>query len=157
MDERLPPHRYSVRLRVRNYEIDGLGHVNNAVYLHYLELAAWEHSDHLGMTLEDYRALDRIFILRRLEIDYLRQASAGDVLEVTTWAHELRGARAVRKYEIKQAETGQILVQATGVWAWIESSTGRPRPIPPTLIELFTRPADTGAGVVEPYDPAGNG
>ena len=123
-----------------------LGHVNNAVYLHYLEQAAWEHSEYLGVTLARYDELGGVFVMRKLEIDYLRPAVAGDTLEIMTWAHEMHGPRAVRKYEIAHADTGKVLVRATALWAWIERATGRPRPMPPGLIELFSRPASADAG-----------
>jgi len=42
---------FTTQLRVRHYEMDPLGHVNNAVYQNYLEQAAIEHSEHLGFTL----------------------------------------------------------------------------------------------------------
>jgi acyl-CoA thioester hydrolase len=146
-DEQRPPtHRFVTRLRVRNYEMDAFGHVNNAVYLHYLEQAAWEHSEYLGVTWRDYEQLGGIFILRKMEVEYLRPSVAGDILEVSTWAHELRGARAVRRYEIVNADSGTLLVQATGVWAWIERATGRPRPLPAMIHERFIRPVHPDAG-----------
>ena len=146
MDDQPRPHRFVTRLRVRNYEMDVFGHVNNAVYLHYLEQAAWEHSEHLGVTLARYNELGGIFTMRKMEIDYLRPAVAGDTLEIVTWAHEMRGPKAVRKYEIAHADTMRVLVRATALWAWVERSTGRPRPIPAQLIELFSRPAAPDAG-----------
>lgn len=81
---------YKTQLRVRYHEMDALGHVNNAVYQHYLEQAAIEHSEYLGLNLDRYRELGGWFIMRRVEIDYLRPAIAGDILEVTTWVHEMR-------------------------------------------------------------------
>ena len=129
--------RFVTHLRVRHYEMDALGHVNNAIYLHYLEQAAWEHSEHLGLTLAGYEELGGIFIMRKLEIDFVRPAVAGDLLAITTWVHEMRGARAGRKYEIARAEDGQLLVQATALWAWIERVTGRPRPIPASVLAMF--------------------
>ena len=64
--------------------MDALGHVNNAVYQHYLEHAAIEHLEHLGFTLDRYRELGGVFVMRRIEIDYLRSAAAGDRLEIST-------------------------------------------------------------------------
>lgn len=45
------------QLRVRHYEMDTLGHVNNAIYQHYLEQAAIEHSESLGFGLDRYKKL----------------------------------------------------------------------------------------------------
>ena len=93
---------FTIQLRVRHYEMDALGHVNNAVYQSYLEQAAIEHSEHLGLTLDNYRQLGSVFVMRRLAIDYLRPAIAGDYLDITTWIQEVRGSRAVRRYEIRK-------------------------------------------------------
>ena len=147
MDQQGDPGRFVAHLRVRHYEMDALGHVNNAIYLHYLEQAAWEHSEHLGLSLSRYEELGGIFIMRKLEIDFVRPAVAGDLLAITTWVHEMRGARAMRKYEISQADNRQLLVEATALWAWIERATGRPRPIPPSVLAMFRhRDLDDTAG-----------
>ena len=138
MAEQPSPNRFVTYLRVRHYEMDALGHVNNAIYLHYLEQAAWEHSEHLGITLADYDELGGIFVMRKMEIDFLRPAVAGDPLAIATWVHEMRGPRAIRKYTIAHADTGQVLVEATALWAWIERATGRPRLIPKHIRDVFS-------------------
>ncbi len=144
MTDSPPAHSFVARLRVRHYEMDALGHVNNAVYLHYLEQAAWEHSESLGVTLNRYAALGGVFIMRRLEIDYLHPVVAGDPLEIATWVHEMHGARAYRKYQITNTRSGQVAARATALWAWIERASGRPRPIPPELIAIFAGAEGTG-------------
>ncbi|MDQ3589443.1 MAG: acyl-CoA thioesterase [Actinomycetota bacterium] len=72
--------RFAAYFRVRHYEADAVGHVNNAAYLHYLEQAAIEHSAAVGYPLGRYREMGTLFIVRRHEVDYLRPVSPGDVL-----------------------------------------------------------------------------
>lgn len=131
--------KFTTQLRVRHYEMDALGHVNNAVYQHYLEQAAIEHSEHLGFGLKRYRELGGVFVLRRVAIDYLRSAAAGDSLEITTWLKEMRGSRAIRHYEIRHLGKEDLLVEAEALWVWVEAATMRPRPIPAVLMEGFTQ------------------
>jgi acyl-CoA thioester hydrolase len=128
---------FKTLLRVRHYEMDALGHVNNAVYQNYLEQAAIEHSENLGLTLDVYREVGGVFVMRRVEIDYLRPAIAGDTLEVTTWLQEMRGTRAIRRYEIRKQNQDDLLVTAEVLWVWVESQTMRPRPIPSLILEKF--------------------
>lgn len=128
---------FKTLLRVRHYEMDALGHVNNAVYQNYLEQAAIEHSEHLGLTFDLYRELGGVFVMRRVEIDYLRPAVAGDTLEVTTWLREMRGTRAYRQYEIRKQNQDDLLVTAEALWVWVDPKTMRPRPIPDILLEKF--------------------
>jgi acyl-CoA thioester hydrolase len=155
--ERLPPHAgFVAHFRVRHHEMDALGHVNNAVYLHYLEQTAIEHSAALGFSGERLRELGGLFIASRHEIDYLRPAVAGDLLQVVTWVAEMGGARSRRDYAILRrpppadgrspadgtlaaggAAPGELLVRARTHWAWVGVTDGRPRRIPPALRAVF--------------------
>ena len=128
---------FKTQLRVRYHEMDALGHVNNAVYQHYLEQAAVEHSEHLGFNQERCQELGGVFVMRRIEIDYLRPAVAGDNLEVTTWLQTLRGPRAIRRYEIRKQGDEQRLVTAEALWVWVDTKAMRPRAIPQQVIEVF--------------------
>ncbi|MDQ2787413.1 MAG: acyl-CoA thioesterase [Chloroflexota bacterium] len=144
--------------------MDALGHVNNAIYLHYLEQAAYEHSATAGFSDERTRTLGGLWIVRRHEIEYLRPATAGDVLQVVTWAVEFKGARAVRDYAISRYEgpssdprglptdgflppnqplPADPLVRARTLWVWADLATARPRRIPAILYPAFFGTTET--------------
>lgn len=129
--------RFTTRLRVRRYEMDALGHVNNAVYVNYLEHVAVEHSDSLGLTFDKYRELGGVWVLRHMEIDYLRPAFGGDYLDLTTWLTQMRGVRAIRHYEIRRADQDELVLAAEALWVWVSFGTMRPRPIPAEVIAIF--------------------
>jgi acyl-CoA thioester hydrolase len=156
-----PRHVYLLHVRVRYHELDPLGHVNNSVYLNFMEQAAIEHAEAAGWGAEVLAELGGAFVARRHEIDYLRPAVAGDVLRVKTWAEALDGARALRAYEIARfgsfapgatlppdglvlpdavPAAGEVLVRATTVWAFVDLTTGRPRRVPRGLREGFQLP-----------------
>jgi acyl-CoA thioester hydrolase len=135
---------FKTLLRVRHYEMDALGHVNNAVYQNYLEQAAIEHSEYVGLTLDVYQELGGVFVMRRVEIDYLRPAVAGDTLEVTTWLKEIRGTRAFRHYQIRKQNQDDLLVTANALWVWVEAKTMRPRPIPSMMLDKFLQIQNSG-------------
>ncbi|WGV27054.1 acyl-CoA thioesterase [Halotia branconii] len=128
---------FKTLLRVRHYEMDALGHVNNAVYQNYLEQAAIEHSEYLGVNFDFYRELGGVFVMRRVEIEYLRPSVAGDTLEVTTWLKQMRGTRAFRCYEIRKQNQDDLLVTAEALWVWVDTKTMRPRPIPNVMLDKF--------------------
>lgn len=130
--------RFKTLLRVRHYEMDALGHVNNAVYQNYLEQAAIEHSEHVGAGFSLYRELGGVFVMRRVEIEYLRPSVAGDTLEVTTWLKQMRGTRALRSYEIRKQNQDDLLVTAQALWVWVDTNTMRPRPIPDVMLDKFS-------------------
>jgi acyl-CoA thioester hydrolase len=152
--------RFAAYIRVRHHELDTLGHLNNAVYLHYLEQAAIDHAAALGFTMERLRTLGGLFIAHRHEIDYLQPANAGDLLQIVTWAEEMKGAQATRCYEVYRypatdpatvaAPAGHLLpadatlpgpplVRARTLWVWIDPERGRPRRIPPEIIDAFMK------------------
>ncbi len=158
LDPRTASPRFAAYFKVRHYEMDSLGHVNNAVYLHYLEQAAYEHSAAAGFSDERTRELGGTWIVRRHEIEYLRPASAGDLLQVVTWAVEFKGARAFRDYAILRYEgpasdphglpadgflpsdhvlPGDPLVRARTLWVWADLLTARPKRIPAVLYPAF--------------------
>ncbi|MEW6495135.1 MAG: thioesterase family protein [Cyanobacteriota bacterium] len=130
---------FTTQLRVRYHEMDALGHVNNAVYQHYLEQAAVEHSEHLGFSHKLYEELGGVFVMRRIEIEYLRPAVAGDFLNVTTWLQEVRGPRAIRRYEIRKQGEEPLLVTAEALWVWVDTKAMRPRAIPQPIMDAFER------------------
>lgn len=128
---------FTTHLRVRHYEMDAQGHVNNAVYQHYLEQVAIEHSESLGFTPSRYRELGGTFVMRRVTIDYLRPAFAGDTLALTTWLKEMRGSRTIRRYEIRKQAASDLLVTAEALWVWVDINTIRPKAIPNEILETF--------------------
>lgn len=128
---------FTTLVTVKPSDIDVLGHVNNAVYQKYLEQAAMAHSVSLSFTLDRYQELGGVFVMRRIELEYLRPAIVGDTLAITTWIMEFRGACAIRRYEIrKQGERDPILT-AEALWVWVDAETLRPRIVPDILLEAF--------------------
>jgi acyl-CoA thioester hydrolase len=128
---------FTTQIRVQPQDIDGLGHVNNAVYQQYLEQAAIAHSEQFGLTLERYQSLGGVFVIRRIELEYLNPAVAGDTLEITTWIVEMRGACAIRCYEIRRLGEKEVLLTAEALWVWVDAKTMRPRAIPDILQETL--------------------
>ncbi|HEY9625487.1 MAG TPA: thioesterase family protein [Crinalium sp.] len=128
---------FTTYLRVRHYEMDTLGHVNNAIYQHYLEHAAIEHSEQLGFTPVRYQELGGTFVMRRIQLEYLRSAIAGDSLAISTWLSEMRGPRAIRQYEIRKQGENDLLVTAEALWVWVDLATMRPKAIPDAILETF--------------------
>lgn len=136
---------HTIRLRVRHHDMDALGHVNNAVYLHYVEEAAIEHGRALGYDEARWRELGGLWIVRRHEIEYRQPAVAGDELVITTRVLGYERARGLRRTTVER--DGVLLVEAKTEWAWI-GLDGRPRRIPPEVI------ADFSAGPDRPSTPA---
>ncbi len=145
-------------VRVRFQECDPLGHVNNTVYLGYLEQAAIDHATAVGWPGERLQAeFGAVFVARRHEIDFLRPARENDVLEIATWPEDMAGARAFRRYEARKidadplelpparlvgeaelaARLGTFMVRARTEWAFVDLARSRPVRIPAIVTDDF--------------------
>src|SRR3954471_9460452 len=91
---------YTTRWRVRTYELDVNGHVNNAVYLNWAEQLATEHIEAAGFGREWALAHGGAWVVRRHEITFRRPAVYDDDLELTTHATSVKGARGHRQTTI---------------------------------------------------------
>lgn len=131
-------------MRVQVDEIDELAHVNNTVYLRYAEDVARAHSDALGLTLTNYKALGVVPVVRRHTIHYHQSAVLGDSIRVSTEVEAFRGARAGRKTRLERAD-GVLLAEVETEWVWIRVDTGRPTRVPQRVLEIFDLRPDSEA------------
>ena len=86
---------FVTRFVVGEAHIDRLNHMNNAVYLSFLEKVAWQHTEALGIGWQSYVDLDAACVVHRHELDYLIPAYLGDELDVATWIEENDGRLAM--------------------------------------------------------------
>lgn len=125
-----------IELQVQPADLDAYEHVNNAVYLSWLDRAAWSHSAALGAPLEQCLALRRGMAAQRIEIDYLRAAVRGDRIQAATWIVGADGRlRAERRFQIRRASDGATLARARIDYVCINLDSGRATRMP----ELFAR------------------
>ena len=114
--------------------IDELGHVNNAVWVQWMErvaVAHWE-SAALAQHKDAY-----FWVVVRHEIDYLRAAHDGDRISARTWVGDApHGARFDRFVEFTNAD-GKVCVRAHTQWAIIDKALGRPIRVPPEVVAPF--------------------
>jgi acyl-CoA thioester hydrolase len=128
---------YELPLTVLSDDIDGLGHVNNIVYLRWVQEAATAHWN--SAATEEQKA-EYVWVVVRHEIDYLRPAMLGDDLIARTHVGDLTGAKFDRHVEIWRLSDNQLLARARSVWVAIDARTGRPRRVSETLRARFMQP-----------------
>ena len=114
--------------------IDQLGHVNNAVWVQWMEQIAVAHWD----AVADPAHKDAYYwVVVRHEIDYLRAAYEGDRIAGRTWVGEApRGAKFDRHLEFTGGD-GKLCVRARTTWAVIDKAAGRPIRVPPEVVAPF--------------------
>ena len=148
---------FTLRLDVRFRDCDPMGHVNNAVYLTYLEQARFAHWRALwGFSLEteavratrgDPRPEGQPpgpgIILARAEIDFRLPARYGDVLDVRIGLAGIGRTSFTYEYEIA-AESGAIVASARTVQVMYDYTAGKPVPVPDAIRERLPIPVVRG-------------
>ena len=117
--------------------IDVNRHVNHLEYLRWMQDIAIEHSAAQGWPHERYRATRTGWVVRSHSIEYLRPAFAGEALLLLTWVADLRTSSSLRKYLVWRTSDRRVLAQAETLWVFVESGSGRARPIPEELRSSF--------------------
>ena len=114
--------------------IDELGHVNNAVWVQWIQEIAVAHWRAVAAAEHDAAYF---WVVVRHEIDYLRAAFDGDCIRARTWVGDApKGARFDRLVEFINA-ADQVCVRARTHWAIIDKASGRPIRVPPEVIAPF--------------------
>lgn len=115
-------------------DIDELGHVNNAVWVRWIQDIATAHWSAIA-TPEQIASF--IWVITRHEIDYLGNIIAGDHVTASTWVSDPPiGARFNRNVEFTGSD-GKVKVRAKTTWALIDRGTGRLQRVRPEMSSLF--------------------
>jgi acyl-CoA thioester hydrolase len=118
-------------------DIDELGHVNNAVWVRWIQDVATAHWRALASPEQQDAYL---WVVIRHEIDYLRALGPGGTVTARTWIPDPpRGARFDRHIEFTGAE-GRLHVRARTTWAMLDKASGRPLRVGPELAARFLGP-----------------
>ncbi len=114
-------------IRVRTYECDSYGHVNNANYLNYLEYARYEYLKAIGF---DYPAALQAgygVYIARVEIDYKRPAFTDEELLIRSYPAKKGAVSGVIAQQIMRGD--EEIAAARVTWAFVDSK-GRPVRVP---------------------------
>jgi acyl-CoA thioester hydrolase len=132
------PAPHVVELAVQPEDIDAYEHVNNAVYLTWLDRAAWSHSAALGVPLGQCVALRRGMAAHLIEIEYLRAALRGDVVQAATWIVGTDGRlRAQRRFQVRRKGDGETLARARIDYVCISLDSGRAVRMPESFARAY--------------------
>jgi acyl-CoA thioester hydrolase len=114
--------------------IDELGHVNNAVWVQWIQEVAVAHWD--AVAPQAHKDAYHWVVVRH-EIDYLRAAYPGDRITARTWVGEApKGAKFDRHMEFRGADE-KLCVRARTDWAIIDKALGRPIRVPAEVVAPF--------------------
>ncbi|HNP97290.1 MAG TPA: thioesterase family protein [Cyclobacteriaceae bacterium] len=125
---------FELPITVTAADLDELNHVNNVVYVQWVQDAAKAHWEKIASMAvkEKY-----VWMVLRHEIDYVSQAMLGDQLIAKTWVEWSEGVRSERRVEIRQAGTGKIVIKAATLWCLLDAVTRRPKRIEADITSIF--------------------
>ncbi len=125
---------YSHKIRVGESDLDALNHVNNVVYLQWVNDIS---EKHWNLLADEELRKKYFWVVLRHEIDYLNQAILGDKIKVVTWVGESKGVRSVRHVDMFIGD--KPLIRASSTWCLIDAKTLRPTRIREDVLSLLTR------------------
>lgn len=105
-------YQYTLPIRVRDYETDSQGIVNNANYLHYLEITRHDFCEEAGTSFRAMQEQGLDPVVRKIEIEYLTSLTMGDTM-ISCLRMSRKGARFIFRQDIYHAATGIPVVKAT--------------------------------------------
>jgi acyl-CoA thioester hydrolase len=130
----MPRSVYSKIQLVEKSHLDGLNHVNNVVYVQWIQDIAGAHW--LSHAPEEIKE-KVLWVVRRHEIDYKLPCFAGESLSIKTETpKEFKGPLWDRYVWIYKPD-GKLAVSATTTWCLLDHSTGRPLRISPEILNVF--------------------
>jgi acyl-CoA thioester hydrolase len=125
--------RFNHEIIVNNEDIDDLGHVNNVVYVRWIQEVAAAHWQKVSSAELKSKYL---WVVLRHEIDYKNPAFINDRVHGTTWVGEHHGARFERFVRLENQD-GKLLAEAKTMWCMLDGATLRPTRISEEVLLLL--------------------
>ena len=126
---------YTLTITVSPEDLDLLHHVNNLVYVKWMDKIA---TNHWAYLTKDTPLPQYVWVVVRHEIDYLKQAILGDEIIVKTWVGETKGVTSVRFMEFYKNDV--LLVKAKTTWAMLDAITYKPSRIRENVLKVLQAP-----------------
>ncbi len=125
-------------LKVRPYECDTYNHVNNAVYLNYLETARMDFLEKIGFKYDELFNAGYFLFVTHVDIHYKVSARMHELLTIETWPVKM-GVVSGAMHQIIRKPDGQVSAEADVTWGCVNKQA-HPSKIPPEFMVEGLRP-----------------
>ena len=139
------PFEHTSTYRLRHYECDANGHVNNANYVRYVLETHVRALAAVGQDPGRLVATNRAWQVRELFIEYLRPLTFGDSLTVKATLDDLAESRAQWTCECRNTASGELCAQSQLEFEFLDTVSGQSRPLPPAVADSLVPPEDPPA------------
>ncbi len=123
---------YKKKYIVTLNEIDEYNHVNNVMYVQWMQEVS---NDHWLLLIKDVPKPDYVWFVIRHEVDYKKQGVLGDEITVRTWVGETEGIKSIRHFEMHRGEV--LLVKSQTTFCLLDAKTLKPKRITKEVTNLL--------------------
>ena len=127
---------YRNEFTVPESTVDMNGHVNNVVYVQWMQDVAVLHSDSVGGTKAMHES-GGTWVVHSHKVEYMSPAFAGEDLVALTWVVNFRRVRSIRRHKFFRKSDNMLLAKGETEWVFVDVESGRPRMIPDEVMRLF--------------------
>jgi acyl-CoA thioester hydrolase len=117
-------------LDIYSYQIDFIGHVNNAVYIHWMEIGRTKLLEAVGMPTHEIFKQGFVPVLVQTHITYKSPLYLGDRVQVETWLSELRNASAIMQFRFCNSQR-TLVAEGAQKGLFVDKQTMRPKRLCP--------------------------
>lgn len=128
---------FDLRITVQPEHIDVLGHVNNVMYIQWMQDVAAAHIEKLGLGLAQYLELKHAMVAVEHHVQYRKAALEGEEIILRTWLDDINALYSFRQYAFYRPNDQSILFVGNTKWACIEITTGRPKRMSPSFTHAY--------------------
>jgi acyl-CoA thioester hydrolase len=126
---------FEIPIEIQSADIDELGHVNNTVYLRWVQEVAVAHWKAIAPPADQ---LNLAWVVLRHEINYRHAARPGDAIVARTWVGGATRLKFERHTEVLRAADRAVLAKALTIWCPIDPRTGKATNVSPEVRAIFS-------------------
>ncbi|MFC6999284.1 acyl-CoA thioesterase [Rufibacter roseus] len=128
------PNAFNINIYITEADIDALGHVNNVVYLRWVQEVS---AAHWATVAPPEMQEKYLWVVLRHEIDFYKPALLQDTVSGFTWVGNHHGAKFERYVSLYKAGTETLLAAAKTTWCLLDAQTMRPKRIESDVLSVL--------------------
>jgi len=126
--------KFQLNINPKSTDFDELGHINNVVYLQWVQDVAEAHWKNISGMDDDQINL---WVALRHEIDYKKEIKPNEKVVAETWVASMEGVKSERMTRIFNPDNNQTKAEARTFWCLLDAKTKRPKRIPEDMKRLY--------------------
>ena len=119
-------------------EIDRLSHVNNQVYLKWMETIAWQHSLSVGVDEHVIKNVGKVMVIKQHQMNFHLSCHLNERLQIGTWVEPVQKTiKRHRFFQVIRSKDGKTVFTGQSLWVCINLKNQKPTKIPTEFIAPY--------------------